>query len=51
MEKIKKNIEKICRIHKNQREQRNLVIKPLKIKKLVEKKKKIDKVFLRLIIR
>ena len=39
MEKIKKNIEKICRIHKNQRAQRYLLIEPPKIKKLNEKKK------------
>ena len=39
MEKIKKNIEKICRIHKNKRAQRYLLIEPPKIKKLIEKKK------------
>ena len=38
LEKIKEKIEKICRLHKNQRAQRYLLISPPKIKKAKEKK-------------
>jgi hypothetical protein len=38
IEKIKQNIEKICRTHKNNRAQRYLKIKPPKIKKIKDKK-------------
>ena len=38
LEKVKEKIEKICRLHKNQRAQRYLLISPPKIKKTKEKK-------------